>query len=247
MRPQHPKFRRLPTFSWAGDGEKILDLSNTSVDLPGLFQAVLAVLQEHRLELNQADSLNQNHGDHMLAVFQAAVQAAREKQGAGLDESMDYAAGLLRQLPQNGSAQVYARGLGALAGQFRQRGLGLDELVPYARHALRSQAAGTSSEGAPAQEDGSPRGGEILKALASALSAWERLEADPAGPPGDLDMGALLGMGMAYLQAKQMGGSRLETLAEAMVLASPLGRLPHRAQSGRLVFQTLLREMARDW
>jgi hypothetical protein len=216
-------------------------LSNTTIDLPGLFQAVLTELQQHCLELNQADSLNQNHGDHMLAVFQVACQAAREKQGAGLAESMDYAAGLLRQLPQNGSAQVYACGLGALAGQFRQRSLGLDELVPYVRRSL-----GSPAEGDPTQENGSPRAGEILKALASALSAWERLEADPAALPGELDMGALFGMGMAYLQAKQMGGSRLETLAEAMILASPLGRLPQRAQSGRLVFQTLLREMARD-
>ena len=217
----------------------------TTIDLNGLFRAVLTVLQQHCLKLNQADAFNQNHGDHMLAVFQVAARAAQEKQGAILAEAMDYAAGLLRQLPHNGSAQVYARGLGALAGQFRQRSLGLDELAPYARQALRSPAAGSPAEGAPAQADAAaPRAGEILKALASALSAWERLEADPSGPPGDLDMGALFGMGMAYLQAKQVGGSRLQTLAEAMVQASPLGRLPHRAQSGRLVFQTLLREMA---
>jgi hypothetical protein len=217
-------------------------MTTETIDLPGLFQAVLGVLEQHRLELNQADRLNQNHGDHMLAVFRTACQAAQDKQGASLAEAMDYAAGLLRRLPQNGSAQVYASGLGALAAQFRQRGLELDELVPYVRSNL-----GPPSEGTPAQENlASPRTGEILKALASALSAWERLEADPRAPPSDLDMGALLGMGMAYLQAKQMGGDRLETLAEAMVLASPLGRLPHRAQSGRLVFQTLLREMVRN-
>jgi hypothetical protein len=217
-------------------------LPELSIDLPGLFRAVLVALEQHRLELNQADRLNQNHGDHMLAVFQAACRAAADKPDARLAEAMDYAAGLLSQMPDNGSAQVYARGLEALAVQLRQRGLGLDELLPYVRSSLGPPVGGGQAQGEAAY----PRAGEILKALAAALSAWERLEADPEAAPGGLDIGALLGMGMAYLQAKQMGGDRLETLAEAMVLASPLGRLPHRAQSGRLVFQTLLREMSRN-
>ncbi len=202
---------------------------------------MLGALEQHRLELNQADRLNQNHGDNMVAVFQAACQAAAHKPDARLPEAMDYAARLLRRMPDNGSAQVYARGLEALAVQLRQRGLGLDELLAYVRSSLGSPAEVDQPQG----EAANPRAGEILKALAAALSTWERLEADPGAAPGGLDMGALLGMGMAYLQAKQMGGDRLETLAEAMVLASPLGRLSHRSKSGRLVFQTLLREMSR--
>ena len=114
----------------------VISMTTQTIDLPSLFQSVLDVLEQHRLELNQADHLNQNHGDQMVAVFQVACQAAQDKEGASLAEAMDYAAGLLRQLPQNGSAQVYARGLGALAAQFRQRGIDLDELAPYVRSAL---------------------------------------------------------------------------------------------------------------
>jgi hypothetical protein len=58
-----------------------------------------------------------------------------------------------------------------------------------------------------------------------------------------MDLGYLFGAGMAYLQARQKGGERLDILVETAVNASPLGRVLHRAESGRLVIRTLLRAM----
>ena len=58
-----------------------------------------------------------------------------------------------------------------------------------------------------------------------------------------MDLGYLLGIGMAYLQAKQQGGDRLKVLAETVVSSSPLGRVPHRHQSGLLVVQNILRAL----
>jgi hypothetical protein len=206
-----------------------------SIDLTALFQAGVAVLIQERDSLNQADDANHNHGDHMLEIFQLAVRAASEKRDSDLADAMLYASDQLRLLSDNGSAQVYARGLALLAEQFRSRQITLEELVPYVRaylHPEQSEEKGRDQA----------RSGEILKAMLSALADWEHAEAGKA-TDGGLDMGYLFGVGMAYLQAKQQGGDRLHILAETVVSASPLGRIPYRHRSGVLVISSLLQAM----
>jgi len=194
------------------------------------------VLIQERDSLNRADDANHNHGDHMLEIFQLAVRAASEKRDSDLADAMQYASDQLHLLPDNGSAQVYARGLVLLAGQFRSRQITLEELVPYVREYLHPEQP---------EEEGRDKGrsGEILKAMLSALADWERSEAGKTAAGGSLDMGYLFGVGMAYLQAKQQGGDRLHILAETVVSASPLGRVPYRHRSGVLVISSLLQAM----
>ena len=213
-----------------------------------MFRPLLQVLEQHRLELNQADFFNQDHGDHMLAVFQRAVDAAQAQPEAGLADGLEAAAGLLRQLPENGSAQVYARGLEQFARQFRQRGIDLPALLAYTRSTLDKQKpVGAALAAAPLAAAPLPpsTSAEVLKALLGGLSAWEQAEKNPdkVGQANSLplDMGYLLGLGISYAQAKQRGGAPLEVLAATVASASPLASVPHRLQSARLVFLTLLR------
>jgi hypothetical protein len=56
-------------------------------------------------------------------------------------------------------------------------------------------------------------------------------------------MGALFEFGMAYIQARQRGGSRVEVLADAAASVSPLSKTPHRYASGKLAIQALLEAM----
>jgi hypothetical protein len=222
-------------------------MSSQPIDLAGLFEAAYAALAEQRAALNALDELNHNHGDHMLAIFQVAVQAAREKDS--LAGAMGRAGELLRLLPDNASAQVYARGLDCLAQQFEQRGIGLGEISSYVRRYLRQGREKVAGGEAEQRSDEEPsdelRSGELLKALLNALSAWEQAEA-AASPAGDggrsrgVDLGYLLGIGMAYLQAKQQGGDKLQVLAETIVSASPLGSVPQRKRSGLLMMETIL-------
>jgi hypothetical protein len=233
-------------------------MQSGSLDLAALFQTISAALVQNRGELNAADPYNGNHGDHMVEIFRIASLAALEKNDAGLPEAMEYAATLLGQYEQNGSAGVYARGLRQLAAQFRQRNLRLEDLLPYVQQAVEGgesaaqnaapQAGQTAGEGTGK----AARSAEVLRALLSALAGWERSEAQAAEgagpeagqePAGGLDLGTLLGMGMSYMQAKGKSGDRQETLAETVVASSPLGKVPHRAQSGKLVFTTLLRAL----
>jgi hypothetical protein len=216
----------------------------SSVDLTALFEAVLAALTQERDSLNRADDSNQDHGDHMVEIFKIAVRAASEKRGADLADAMQYASEQLRLLQGNGSAQVYARGLSLLAEQ-SSRQVRLEELVPYVQaylHPAREQTH-LQPEETVEEERSKARSAEILKGMLSALADWERAEAGQAEATGSLDMGYLFGVGMAYLQAKQRGGDRTQILAETVVSASPLGRLPHRHRSGMLVVTSLLQAM----
>ena len=58
-------------------------------------------------------------------------------------------------------------------------------------------------------------------------------------------MGALFEFGMAYWQAKQRGGERAAVLADAAASVSPLSKVPHRYESGKLAIQALLEAMQR--
>jgi len=90
---------------------------------------------------------------------------------------------------------------------------------------------------------GESRSGDLLKALLNALAEWEAAEAaaiQGGAGAGRVDLGYLLGIGMAYLQARQQGGDKLQVLAETIVSASPLGSVPHRKRSGLLVVETIL-------
>lgn len=210
-----------------------------STDLAALFQAALERLSEQQQALNQADVINGDHGDHMVEIFQVALQAARLHAQSDLAEAMEEAGQALLQLPDNGSACLYARGLQHFAGQFRQHGVSLETLLAYGRNLLRPE-----KENVAHARDNSVHSAEVLKALVAGLSGWSQSVNEQADKTGALNLGALFELGMAYLQAKGRGGSKAEVLADAAASASPLGALPHRYQSGKLAIQSLLQAMA---
>ncbi len=206
---------------------------STDLDAPELqplFSAVSRALSFERLALNQADPVNGNHGDHMVAVFDAASSVAGERPDASLSDVLALAAGRLEMLQDNGSALVYARGLHCLSGQFERYNVSVNDLLGYVRQALGGEQAAQS--------------GDVLKALVNGLAAWSQNEAaagevnDPAA--AKLSMGVLFEFGMAYLQAKQRGGARAQVLADAAASISPLSRVPHRYRSARLAIEALL-------
>jgi len=224
-----------------------------ATDLAALFRKVAADLDAQRQSLNQEDDANHNHGDHMVEIFRVAVQAAEEKRSAPMAEAMERAAELLRLRSDNGSAQVYARGLAILSRHFEQRGIDLDDLMPYVRNYLAEREVttdGQTGEGQAVKADSSASSGDILKALLAALAEWEQLEAnlaesktaDNAGskPDSGLNMGYLFGVGMAYMQAKQKGGEKVDILSETVVSSSPLSKIPYRHRSGVIAVRSLL-------
>ncbi len=224
-------------------------LEQPRLDLYEIFSAVLQALRDQRLRLNQADTVDGNHGDHMVAIFEVAVRTAQSEQAAGsqgadLSQVMLQASRQLEALPDNDSAHVYGVGLSLLAARLQEHRLSLQDLVSYTASQLKPQEEGENSK-----TSATGREKDVVKALLDALADWDRYEASREKDTGEpqsqtgMDLGYLFGAGMAYLQARQKGGERLDILVETAVNASPLGRVLHRAESGRLVIRTLLRAM----
>jgi hypothetical protein len=211
-----------------------------ALELAPLFADVEQVLRLNREALNQADSANGNHGDHMIDIFCLATSAAAEKESAPLADAMEYAAGRLEQLDGNGSARVYAHGLAQLAAHFCKHNLDLDDFVGYVRSVLRD----SKIESARSEDEHNK---DVLKALLGALYSWRLVESGRHPLDNSLDLSFLFDLGVAYMQAKQRGAasgaSRAQVLADAAASVSPLSGVPHRSQSGRLAIQALLEAM----
>lgn len=206
-------------------------------DLSPFFGAVRMALEESRLDLNQADSLNGNHGDHMVEVFRVATRAADERHTRSLAEAMEHASSQLLSLTDNGSAGVYASGLRQISQQLRRREVTLDELVAAIRNT--SQTAEETAE-VRNQENLQARTGDVLKALLAGLAGWNQEDAGETAAENPLDMGAMFEFGMAYLQARQRNEERIDVLADAAASASPLRKVPHRYRSGVIAIRALL-------
>jgi hypothetical protein len=218
-----------------------------SYDLAQLFQSVADVLQAQRSTLNQADSYNANHGDHMVAIFQDAILAAQGHPTEDLAEAMASASHLLRQRSENGSAQVYAVGLEQFARQFREHQISLDDLVFYVQEVIKDDGASIGEEtqfaNTEQREAKKDRSGSVLKALLGGLAGWQKVESGEDNEDSRLGMGYLFEVGIAYMQAKQRGGSKTEIIADAAVSVCPFYRVPHRSQSGKIAIQALLQAM----
>jgi hypothetical protein len=214
-------------------------------ELASLFQAVGAALRQNRLAFNQSDPVNGDHGDHMVEIFEIAARAAGEKPGEDVAAAMEHAARLLTAQADNGSAQVYAHGLEQMARQLRRYNVTLDNLLTYVQGALAEDqepsAAGQPVGGQTPEAGGTS--GDVLKALMNGLAGWGQIESGQVPSDSPLNMGVLFEFGMAYIQARQRGGNRVEILADAAASVSPLSKTPYRYASGKLAIQALLTAM----
>lgn len=211
-------------------------------ELVSLFQSVAAVMRQHQEAFNQADRVNGNHGDHMLEIFELASSSVAEREDQPLADSMEVASQQLLLLDDNGSARVYADGLSQFAAQFREHDISTADLVGYAQELLAGETQeDAATSGPPAGND--QDNGDVLKALVAGLAGWRAVEKGEAPPSGSPDIGYMFDLGIAYMQAKARGGSRTSVIADAAVSVSPLGEVPHRAESGKLAIQAFLEAM----
>ena len=219
------------------------------IELEPIFQAVLQIMEQNRLKFNQADTINGNHGDHMVAIFRAATRAAktyRQVQIAGpaldnpppndLSEAMEFASQQLKSESENGSARIYALGLSHLATQFRRYNIELADLVPYIQSVVQDSKL--------AERENDRRSGDVLKSLLAALAGWRQPEGDQDEQVNPLDMGTMFDLGIAYVQAKQRNPTRREAIADAAASVSPLGSVPHRYLSSKIAILALLQALS---
>ena len=193
-----------------------------NVNLLDLFQSVVGNLKDNQQSLNQADSYNQNHGDNMVEIFEVITQALKDRQDANPADQLEYAAQLLRQKSNSGSAAMYVRGLSEAASKVTGDSISMDGALDM----LQTLMNGGESAQAPSSD--------LVGSLLGGLTGGD--DDEEAG----LDVNDLLGAGLAFLQSKQEGGSNLDALADAFVSNSKMGASEHRAQSGSVVARTVL-------
>jgi hypothetical protein len=203
-------------------------MASSNIDLGKLFKEVSKAVADNQDSLNQADTYNHDHGDHMVEIFDVISQAMKEKKSADPADQLEYAAQLLRKQSSSGSAKQYSEGLKSAAKQMTGKELDANSVITMLSTILGS-SAGTTSSGSS-----SSAGGDLLGSLIGGLSG------SSSGSVG-LDLGDLLTAGMSYKSAKQSGKSDLEALTGALVSGSQFaGESDARAQSTELVTSTLL-------
>jgi hypothetical protein len=201
-------------------------------DLSALFNVAAQALAANQSSLNEADSLNQNHGDNMVQVFNMISQAMASQQGASPSAQLQHASEYLAQNTTSGSGQLYAQGLSQAAQQFQ----GQSAVTPdNAMQLIQSLLGG----GQPQASAASSSAG-----LLGALLGGQAEQAQTAAQSSGLDLGALLSAGMTFMSAKQKGQDNVQAALTALMSTGPMAQSPHRRQSGQLVGNALLQAVA---
>jgi len=193
---------------------------SSNVDLVKFFSAVADTMVKNQASLNKADEYNQDHGDHMVEIFNMISSAAKKAPKGDASSALSKASEVLTS-KQSGSAAVYAKGLAQAAQYFQGKDFDATQLIPLLQTMLGGGEATVSQDP-----------GGLLDSLVGSL-----------GGDDGLDMGDILSAGAAFMQSKQQGDSNLEAAVDAVISASKMGETPHRAQSSKLVADVLLKTL----
>jgi hypothetical protein len=164
---------------------------SNQLNLASLFQSVAGSLSAQKENLNNADTLNHDHGDNMVQVFNVISQAMQAKQGADPADQLEYASQLLRQ-QKSGSAQVYAQGLAQASKEFK----GQKQVTPNNAINLIQALLGGGQASTAQSNNGV---GDLLGSLIGGGNASTQ---QPQSEAGDL-LGSLLGGGNSTTQQPQ--------------------------------------------
>ena len=204
------------------------------IDLTAAFRAASQVLIENKAALNEADTLNHDHGDNMVRAFQTIAGAMQKKSGAAADQQLAYAAQALRSKAKDASSQIYADGLQNAAEQFKgqtlTRGGALDLISALMgintggqQQAQQSQGGGMgdllgsllggTQQQAPAQSQGADMG-DLLGSLLGGTQQQAPAQSQGGGM-GDL-LGSLLGGTQQQAPAQSQGGGMGDLLGSLL-------------------------------
>lgn len=209
-------------------------MSTGKIDYQQLSHAVVQILQTHQAALNEADTANQNHGDHMLTIWQAIQAQLSANPGEPVPVQLHRAAASLAALPANGSAEPYRKMLADLAEGLESDRIDESEVLRAASRLVNPTP-------------------EVVKGTTSTLGGLFRGMARRAGGLVNLNqmaeqmgVGNLFESGLNLLNGANSEGVLLEAAVTMMVQRSELAGVPHRAYSGKLVLRTLILELDRQ-
>lgn len=195
------------------------------INLLDLFSTAASALQDNRKELNKADSYNHNHGDNMVEIFDVITQAMKEKKNADAPSQLEYAAQLLRQKSNSGSATAYAQGLAQAAQQITGKEVSLTGALDLLQTVMNSGKGNGETQGKS----------DLLSSLLGGLAG---------GEDGKLDLGDMLKLGMGALQGAKDSGLDLGDLAKGLVSTTEMAKSEHRSESAQVLTNAVLQMLA---
>ena len=199
------------------------------IDLNTLFKTVTKQLSQKKGELNEADTYNHDHGDHMVQIFDLVQNAVAEKSGKPAADQLAYASKVVEEKAHSGSAALYAEGLSKAANNLAGKDLDAESLDLLVKGLLNVKQPEEKSSQQKSQ-------GGLLGSLLSGLTGNSSSSDSDEG----LGVDELLRAGLAFYQSKQEGDTNSEAIMDALMAASPMGQSAHRSQSGTLIAQTIM-------
>ncbi len=196
-----------------------------NIDLGTIFQTVTERLSEQKDTLNEADTYNHDHGDHMVQIFNLVQNAVSKKSNKPVSDQLEYASEVVKEEAHSGSAELYAQGLSKAANNLSGADLNANTMSTLVKSLLNVEEPQKTQQ----------TGGGLGSLLSGLLGGGD-------ADAGDNDFGVddLLQAGLAFYQSKQEGDSNTEAILDALLAASPMGQSAHRSQSGSLVASTIM-------
>lgn len=216
-------------------------MANQTVDLIKVFSEVTKTLRANKEALNQADTINRDHGSNMVETFSTITNAMKEKKGSDQSEALAYAATLLSQKAKSGSSHLYSQGLQQAAQQVRgknidaQTGMQILQTLLSAGQQTSQTPAANSGAGdllgsllGGGQSDG--QSGGIGNLLGSLLGASQpATQGAPASGGTDL-LGSLLGGLSGTPQSQSSGGGLSDGLDLSDLLTAGMAFMQSKQQ-----------------
>lgn len=200
-----------------------------NIDLSSIFQTVTQQLSQKKNDLNEADSYNHDHGDHMVQIFDLVQNAVAKKSKQPASEQLAYASKVVEEKAHSGSAKLYAQGLSNAAKNLSGKEMNADSIGLLVKGLMNIEE---TKQASPTQE----KGGGFLGSLLSSFTGQGSKEDSNQ----QIGVDDLLRAGVSFYQSKQDGGTNTQAIMEALMSASPMGQSAHRSQSGALVAQTIM-------
>lgn len=152
-------------------------MAEKQIDLFSLFNQVSKTMKKSKASLNEADSYNHDHGDHMAEIFDVISQAMKEKKNADPADQLEYAAKLLRGQATSGSGKLYAEGLGSAAKQIAGKDLNAGTIMTMLQTIMNA--------GQDSPQKQAPSTGGMLGSLLGSLAGSQQQD-------NGLDLGDLM-------------------------------------------------------
>ncbi|MEA3326799.1 MAG: hypothetical protein U9R53_05755 [Chloroflexota bacterium] len=201
-----------------------------NLDLGALFQSVTNQLTDQKESLNEADTYNHDHGDHMVDIFNLVQKAVSKKTDKPVAEQLEYASKVVEKEGHSGSSKLYAQGLASAAKNFSGADLNQDTIGLLVKSLLNAEK--------PEPKPKAQGAGGLLGSLLSGLTGQSR--ASEKEQEQELGVDDLIKAGLAFYQSKQEGDSTTAAMVDALMAASPLGQTDHRKQSGSIVASSIM-------